>query len=134
MEEKHSTKEIHTDLWEKDEHNKFIWTIEHIFPEGENIPLSWVNMIADGDKSKASDYLEKYTHTLGNLTITGYNPNLSNMSFEEKKNRTKSNNYIGYKNSLWLNEDVVSEEKWTVEKIKSRTEKFIKQLLEDFKL
>lgn len=32
-EDKYSTKEIHTDLWERDKGNKFIWTIEHIFPK-----------------------------------------------------------------------------------------------------
>lgn len=134
MEEKYSTKEIYTDLWEKDEHNKFIWTIEHIFPEGENIPQCWVDMIAGGNKELASEYLNKYAHTLGNLTITGYNSNLSNMSFEEKKNRSKGNNYIGYRNGLNLNDDVVSETNWTIEKIADRTDKFVKQLLEDFKL
>lgn len=32
-------------------------------------------MIADGDEELAYEYLNKYVHTLGNLTITGYNSN-----------------------------------------------------------
>lgn len=53
--EKHTTKETFRDLWEKEEQGKngkkvYVWTIEHIFPERENIPSDWVNMIADGKK------------------------------------------------------------------------------------
>ena len=37
IEEKCQTKEIFKDLWERDK-NRYLWTIEHIFPEGKNIP------------------------------------------------------------------------------------------------
>ena len=127
-------KEIHTDLWEKDEHNKFIWTIEHIFPEGDNIPKCWVDMIANGDKELANQYLEKYVHTIGNLTITGYNSNLSNVSFDDKKDRMKGQNYIGYKNGLFLNSDVVSKSTWTIDEIQNRTNKIVEILMKDFEL
>jgi len=84
-------------------------------------------MIADGDKTLADNYRETYVHTLGNLTLTGYNQNLSNMSFKKKKDRMDKSNskYIGYRNGLVLNEDVVSEETWTVDKIKERTNKLV---------
>lgn len=100
---------------------------EHIFPEGQNVPDEWVKMIANGDKVLANNYRETYVHTLGNLTLTGYNQNLSNMSFEKKKDRMDKSNskYIGYRNGLALNEDVVSEETWTVDKIKERTNKLV---------
>ena len=134
-EEKYMNKEKYTNLWSRDKSNKYIWTIEHIFPEGDNIPQDWINMIANGDKALAYDYLDRYVHTFGNLTITGYNQNLSNMSFDKKKNRKDSkNNEIGYKNGLKLNEDVVTENEWTVDKITSRTDKLVKIFLEDFKL
>jgi len=42
-------------------------------------------MIANGDEKLAYEYLNDYVHTLGNLTITGYNSNLSNFDFEKKK-------------------------------------------------
>ena len=134
LEERHTTKEIHTDLWEKDEHNKFIWTIEHIFPEGENIPDCWVDMIAQGNRDLANQYWETYVHTIGNLTITGYNPNLSNMSFEDKKNRMKDQNYIGYRNGLFLNQDVVIANEWTIEQIKNRTNKLVELLMNTYAL
>ena len=133
-ENKFSTKEIHTDLWERDNNNKYIWTVEHIFPEGENVPEPWVTMIAQGNKEEASVYRENYTHKLGNLTITGYNQNLSNLSFENKKNRKKDDKYIGYKNGLKLNEDVVGKDKWTVEDITERTNKLVEIFIKEFKL
>lgn len=135
IEAQHQTKEIYSDLWSRDSSNKYIWTIEHIFPEGENIPSVWVDMIADGDKAKAKQYRTDYVHTLGNLTITGYNQNLSNMSFEHKKERKSKDKTkdIGYKNGLFLNQDVVTETIWTVDKIKNRTDKIVLTLLDMFK-
>ena len=135
IESQHQTKEIYSDLWSKDTSNKYVWTIEHIFPEGENIPKDWIDMIANGDKSKAIQIRADYVHTIGNLTITGYNQNLSNMSFEHKKDRKSKDKtkYIGYRNGLFLNEDVVSETKWTVDKITTRTNKIVKTLLEMYK-
>lgn len=63
-EDKHSTKEIHTDLWERDRGNKFIWTIGHNFPEGENIPKDWIDMIAGGDEKLAYEIYDRYVRTL----------------------------------------------------------------------
>ena len=84
-------------------------------------------MIADGDRDKANDYRQQYVHMLGNLTLTGYNQNLSNMSFEKKRDRKdKTNtNHIGYRNGLFLNRDIVSEDRWTIDKIKKRTDKLV---------
>jgi hypothetical protein len=132
-EEKFNTKEHLVDLWSQ-ENKKYIWTIEHIFPEGANIPKHWVDMIGEGDCGKAKEYQDKYVHTLGNLTITGYNSNLGNMAFDKKKNRQKDGKDIGYKNGLKLNEDVVSEDSWTIQKIKDRTDKLVAEFMKDFDL
>ncbi|HIT37452.1 MAG TPA: DUF262 domain-containing protein [Candidatus Onthousia faecipullorum] len=134
-EDKFKTNEIYTNLWSRDSSNKYVWTIEHIFPEGENIPVEWVNMIANGNKAMAVEYLNNYAHTLGNLTITGYNQNLSNLSFEKKKNRVnKDGNYIGYRNGLKLNEDIVSKDSWHIEDIKERTNKLVDFFMKEFEL
>lgn len=135
IEAEHQTKEIYSDLWSRDRSNKYIWTIEHIFPEGQNIPDSWVDMIANGDKELAKQYLSEYVHTLGNLTITGYNQNLSNMSFDKKKDRKSKDKSkdIGYRNGLFLNQDVVTEDVWTIDKIKNRTNKIVGILIEMYK-
>lgn len=134
-EDQFKTNEIYTDLWKRDDSNKYVWTIEHIFPEGENIPECWVDMIADGNKELATNYLNQYAHTLGNLTITGYNSSLSNYAFDKKKDRkNKDGNYVGYRNGLKLNENVVNQEKWTVENIKARTDMLVAYVMDRFKL
>ncbi len=62
----------------------------------------------NGNKELAYEYLNNYVHTIGNLTITGYNSTLSNLDFDKKKNRKNSEGKdVGYKNGLYLNEDVV---------------------------
>lgn len=135
IEAQHQTKEIYSDLWMRDNSNKYIWTIEHIFPEGDNIPESWVAMIANGDKALAEQYLADYVHTLGNLTITGYNQKLSNMSFEQKRDRKSKDKTkdIGYRNGLFLNQSVVNEAAWTVDKIRNRTDSLVNTLLDMYK-
>lgn len=57
------------------------YTIEHIMPQNENLSSEWKNMLGENWK----DIHEKYLHTLGNLTLTGYNSELSDRSFAEKK-------------------------------------------------
>ncbi|WP_243299638.1 DUF262 domain-containing protein [Bacillus litorisediminis] len=129
------TLENQIDLWKYNRSKQYVWTIEHIFPQGENIPDSWVDMIANGDKDLAKEYQSKYAHTFGNLTITGYNSTLSNRSFEEKKERKDNNgNYVGYRNGLNLNADVVTEEKWTVDIITKRTQRMVDKIMTMFSL
>ncbi len=117
-------------LWERYPSGNYVWTIEHVFPQGENIPASWVDMIGGGDKAKAQEIQAAYVHTLGNLTITGYNSKLSNMPFVEKRDRKDSNGAnVGYRNGLNLNDDLVSVDSWTKEQIEARTEKLVKLAL-----
>lgn len=120
-------------LWERYPSGNYVWTIEHVFPQGENIPASWVDMIGGGDKTKAQEIQAAYVHTLGNLTITGYNSKLSNMPFIEKRDRKDSNGAnVGYRNGLNLNDDLVSVDSWTKEQIEARTEKLVKLVLKAF--
>ena len=129
------TQEAWTDLWRRTDKKVFVWTIEHIFPEGDNIPQCWVDMIAGGDRELAKKYLEEYTHKIGNLTITGYNSTLGNKSFEEKRDRRSKDGqrFIGYKNGLEINRDIAEKETWSIEDIKARTSSLVAQLLEMFK-
>lgn len=120
-------------LWERYPSGNYVWTIEHVLPQGENIPASWVDMIGGGDKAKAQEIQAAYVHTLGNLTITGYNSKLSNMPFIEKRDRKDSNgSNVGYRNGLNLNDDLVSVDSWTKEQIEARTEKLVKLALQAF--
>jgi len=135
IEETKRTRESDHDFWERDRSNKLIWTIEHIFPEGRNIPPSWVDMIASGDKEEARIIRDEYTHKLGNLTLTGFNQKLSNFDFMKKRDRKDtSGNYIGYKNRLFLNDDLRDKSTWTKEDITTRTKKLVALALRIFKI
>ena len=122
LEEEQMTRERYKDLWEV-KGKQYVWTIEHIFPQGENIPDSWVTMIAKGERNLAREYLNSHVHQLGNLTISAYNSNLGNKSFSEKRDREDSKGrLVGYKNGLFLNKDLKDEKEWTIEKIEKRTQ------------
>ena len=132
--EQSMTKETRVDLWRL-EGKRFMWTIEHIFPQGENIPQHWVNMIADGDKQKAKELQQNYVHKLGNLTISGFNNTLGNKSFEEKRDRTdREGRAVGYNNGLKLNKDLATAQNWSVEQINHRTKKLVQEVVELFKI
>lgn len=120
-------------LWERYASGNYVWTIEHIFPQGKNIPDEWVKMVADGDMSKAIEVQEKQVHTLGNLTITGYNSKLSNMPFVTKRDRKDVNGAnVGYRNGLNLNNELVNTDTWTSEQIQERTDKLVGLTLKAF--
>lgn len=120
-------------LWDRYPSGTYVWTIEHIFPQGQNIPKSWVDMVGNGNESLARNIQETHVHTLGNLTITGYNSKLGNLSFEEKRDRMDQNEvYVGYRNGLNLNEDLVGSNVWNKELIESRTEKLVERALKVF--
>lgn len=133
IEEEHMTKETKKDLWEIDNNRRYVWTIEHILPEGKNLPENWIYMIANGDKTEAEKLQKEWVHKIGNLTLSGYNQNLGTLSFIEKRDRQdKRGNYIGYRNSLYLNKDLAIKNKWTIEDIKERTNKLIDEAIKIF--
>ena len=125
------TDEIYTNFYERDK-KKFKWTIEHILPQGDNIPKEWVQMIANGDEQLAKEIKSKYVHKLGNLTLTGYNSKLSNMSFEKKKTRQQDGKNIGYLNGLWLNSKLKNSDSWTANDIEERTEQLVDKAIKLF--
>jgi uncharacterized protein with ParB-like and HNH nuclease domain len=143
------TREYSPDLWQRNPNNDtFVWTIEHIFPEGLNIPQNWIDMIASGDKEKAEEIQSEIVHKLGNLTLSAYNSNLSNRSFTDKQNLSTrkvglAELKIGYKNGLSLNnlpfqvngqdKTLSTIEAWTRESIEARTDKMVSKLIEIFK-
>lgn len=136
--ESYMTDESWTNFWRQEgSGNKthYVWTIEHILPEGNNMRPEWVDMIAKGDAEKASELRAAYCHKLGNLTLTGYNSNLGNMSFERKRDRKDDNDrFIGYRNGLGLNSDLAGRGRWTVDDIQARTDKLVSRCMELFEL
>lgn len=126
------TKETRVDLW-RQEKNRFVWTIEHILPQGENLPAEWQEML--GGEAVAAQVQEEHKHRLGNLTITAYNSNLGNKSFPEKRERQDAKGrHIGYRNGLSLNVDLATRESWTPEDIENRTAELAARVMERFPL
>ena len=129
------TAEDERDLWKVDDNGSPVWTIEHILPQGANLPSEWIDMIANGDADAATEIQKRYVHTIGNLTITGFNSNLSNKPFSEKRDmKNASGKFIGYKNGLNLNEDVCNKDEWTTEEIRNRSDKLVKDILALFSI
>ena len=108
LDEMAHSREYKPDFWARNDDGKYVWTVEHIFPQGEKIPEYWVDMIANGNSNKAIEIQEKWVHCLGNLTLSGYNSRLSNQSFDRKQSKSEVTTTghkidIGYKNGLFLN-------------------------------
>jgi hypothetical protein len=64
------------------------FTIEHVLPQNENLLPAWREMLGDDWKT----IQETWLHRLGNLTLTGYNAEYSDRSFDEKKAMPKGFN------------------------------------------
>ncbi|GHR52708.1 hypothetical protein VN0495_08290 [Helicobacter pylori] len=85
-------------------------TIEHIMPQTLN--LEWERDL--GENFQAIH--DKYLHTIGNLTLTGYNQEYSNNSFQEKRDMEK-----GFKQSpLKLNQSLRDLESFGEKEIEKR--------------
>ncbi len=85
-------------------------TIEHIMPQ--HLTEEWERDL--GENFQAIH--DKYLHTIGNLTLTGYNEKYSNNSFQEKRDMEK-----GFKQSpLRLNQGLRGLESFGEEEIKKR--------------
>lgn len=126
------TNETAVDLWAQ-EKGHYRWTIEHVLPQGANLPQGWLDMLGGADQAK--DAQESHAHRLGNLTITAYNSTLGNKSFVEKRDRKDSEGrHIGYRNNLSLNEDLKDRQSWGVAAIEARTSDLVDRVVKRFPL
>ncbi len=145
LDETHQSREYAPDLWARNEGDKYVWTVEHVLPQSENIPDAWVKMIANGDKQKASHLHEQYVDKLGNLTLSGYNSKLAAASFDKKQALAEKRKFlgheinIGYRNGLALNSlsfqagkkklSLATAPIWTPAMIDARTDRICEMLL-----
>lgn len=84
-------------------------TIEHVMPQ--TLSEWWQNHLGE-EWGEIHDF---YLHTIGNLTLTAYNPELSNDDFDNKKEV--------YKNShLEMNKYFGDIERWSKDEIEKRAE------------
>lgn len=97
------------------------YTIEHILPQNDNLPIPWKADLGDDWERVQKTYL----HTLGNLTLTGYNSEYSDRPFSEKRDMKG-----GFAESpLRLNKGLASLTQWTEQAIRHRAEMLAAQAL-----
>jgi predicted transport protein len=88
------------------------YTIEHIMPQNENLSSAWKTEL--GMEWKRIH--ETWLHTLGNLTLTGYNSEYSDRPFTEKRDIPG-----GFEESpLKLNKGLGKLDRWNEDTIKER--------------
>jgi len=97
------------------------YTIEHILPQNTNLNLDWRQALgSDWEKIQ-----QKYVHTIGNLTLTGYNTEYSDKFFTEKRDMKG-----GFRESpLKLNRGLANLDTWNEETILQRAENLSKEAL-----
>ena len=90
------------------------YTIEQILPQNENLSAHWQDALGTDWRHVQ----ERWLHTLGNLTLTGYNSEYSDRAFIEKRDMKG-----GFRESpLKLNRGLGTVEKWDETAVKSRAE------------
>lgn len=92
-------------------------TIEHIMPQ--TLSDWWREHLGAGSE----ETYELYLHTLGNLTLTGYNTELSNAPFDRKRN-------LLAQSKLSLNSDVSAKDSWTRDDIEERARALAERALQ----
>lgn len=98
------------------------YTIEHILPQNENLSQQWRTELGDQWQRVQQQWL----HTLGNLTLTGYNSEYSDHPFAYKRDQiTDTNgNPVGFAHSpLRLNFGLGKVTTWDEEAIKARADR-----------
>lgn len=90
-------------------------TIEHIMPQNKNLSTAWQKML--GDDWEATR--DRYLHTLGNLTLTGYNSELGDRPFREKQELLEDT----VTHITVLYSDVKDKTEWNVSTIEARAER-----------
>ena len=101
-------------------------TIEHILPQNKNLSPVWKEMLGDN----WADIQEKYIHTLGNLTLTGYNSELGDKPFAKKKEMLSN---VDSK-TVRLYSFVKKCDVWNEETINQRAEILAKDILDLFSI
>lgn len=99
-------------------------TIEHIMPQNKNLSTAWQRMLGTDWKLVR----ERYLHTLGNLTLTGYNSELGDLPFAEKLDKlAEENTHVTV-----LYSDVKNKTEWNAQTMESRAERLSEEVLKLF--
>jgi len=95
------------------------YTIEHIMPQNKNLSLEWQTNLGP----EWQEVQKKYLHTIGNLTLTAYNSEMSDRPFLDKMDMLG-----GFKESaLRINKYVVLQNEWNETHIQERANELAKK-------
>ena len=95
------------------------YTIEHIMPQNDKLSQEWRDSLGEDWKQVH----EKWLHTFGNLTLTGYNSEYSDRPFKDKRDMID-----GFKFSpIKLNKGLGQTETWNESAIKERADRLAYQ-------
>lgn len=96
-------------------------SIEHVMPQNKKLSSAWQRMLGD-------NWLEdrdRWLHTLGNLTLTGYNSELGDRPFDEKKKMIEENQT----KIVILYQDIKDKDVWDAKAIQSRADRLVKEVM-----
>lgn len=98
-------------------------SIEHVMPQ--TLTPAWRAMLKEGleDGESVNDAYDALVHTLGNLTLTGYNSELGNKPFA-----TKRQEYA--KSGFQMNQEIAASETWSRGQIEARAAGLATRIIE----
>lgn len=98
------------------------YTVEHIMPQNSRLSEEWQRMLGP----RWREIQKSKLHTIGNLTLTAYNAEMSDHPFDKKQDMPG-----GFRESaLRLNNYVVKQTKWGLEQIEERAQLLAKRACE----
>lgn len=103
-------------------------SIEHIMPQNKKLSRNWQTMLGDNWETVHN----KYLHTIGNLTLTGYNSELGDRSFDQKKQKLENPDTPTHISILY--KDILNKDTWDENAIKSRADILSAKVLKIFQI
>ncbi len=95
------------------------YSVEHIMPQHLSNP--WMSSLGEDSEQ----IHEMWLHRIANLTLTAYNSNYSNLTFEQKK--TMQNGYAD--SGIRMNTYIAQKKKWTLAELEERSQYLMKQAI-----
>lgn len=90
-------------------------TIEHVMPQNKNLSTAWQKMLGENWITDR----DRWLHTLGNLTLTGYNSELGDRPFLEKKSMIEEKQT----KVVVLYKDIQDKDQWNTQTISARADR-----------
>lgn len=96
-------------------------SIEHVMPQ--TLSTEWIEHLSEWyDAGSIPELHDDSVHNVGNLTLTGYNSQLGNRPFADKRIELQ-------KSSIRMNQAIAEHDAWTFEEIEDRTTSLIERII-----